>query len=319
MRVAVVDIGTNSTRLLIADVAPGGAVADRYRESIVTRLGEGVDATGRLGDEPMQRVFDVLERYRAAIDEQGATRTIAVLTSAVRDATNGAQFTETVRERFKLAARTIGGDEEAALMFAGATSARPHDGVQTVVVDIGGGSTEFVVGHDGRVAFHVSTQAGVVRQSERHLHDDPPHHDQLEALAAEVRTIIEGAVPADARRDVQLGIAVAGTATQCAAIELALDPYDPAKVHGHVLELATCELLLARLAQMSNDQRREVVGLHPDRAPTIVAGIAMLVETLRAFGLERVDVSEHDILRGAALALASDAHASASDAPPSGS
>ena len=317
MRVAVVDIGTNSTRVLIADVEPGGAVTDRYRQSIVTRLGEGVDATGRLGEAPMQRVFDVLERYRAAIDEHGTTRTTAVLTSAVRDATNGAQFTATVRERFKLDARTIGGDEEAALMFAGATSARPLDGVQTVVVDIGGGSTEFVIGHDGRVAFHVSTQAGVVRQSERHLHDDPPHHDQLEALAAEVRTIIEGAVPADARRDVQLGIAVAGTATQCAAIELALDPYDPAKVHGHVLELATCELLLARLAQMSNDQRREVVGLHPDRAPTIVAGIAMLVETLRAFGLERVDVSEHDILRGAALALASDAHAS--DAPPTGS
>ena len=314
MRVAVVDIGTNSTRVLIADVEPGGAVTERYRESIVTRLGEGVDATGRLGDAPMQRVFEVLERYRAAIDEHGATRTTAVLTSAVRDATNGAQFTETVRDRFRLDARTIGGDEEAELMFAGATSERPHDGVQTVVVDIGGGSTEFVVGHDGRVAFHVSTQAGVVRQSERHLHDDPPHHDQLEALAAEVRTIIEGAVPADARRDVQLGIAVAGTATQCAAIELALDPYDPAKVHGHVLELATCELLLARLAQMSNDQRREVVGLHPDRAPTIVAGIAMLVEALRAFGLERVEVSEHDILRGAALALAGNP---ASEAPPS--
>jgi exopolyphosphatase/guanosine-5'-triphosphate,3'-diphosphate pyrophosphatase len=304
MRVAVVDIGTNSTRLLIAEVDADLSVRQLHRESIVTRLGEGVDASGRLGDAPMQRVFDVLERYRRAIDEHGATRTVAVLTSAVRDADNGAEFTTTVRERYHLDARTIGGDEEASLTFAGATSERTHNGARTVVVDIGGGSTEFIVGRDGEVAFHVSTQAGVVRQSERHLHEDPPPPEQLQALAAEVATIIATAVPQDIRAGVQAGIAVAGTATQCAAIELALDPYDSARVHGHTLELGTCELLLARLAQMDNGQRREVVGLHPDRAPTIVAGIVMLVETLRAFGLERVEVSEHDILRGAALALA---------------
>jgi exopolyphosphatase/guanosine-5'-triphosphate,3'-diphosphate pyrophosphatase len=315
MRVAVVDIGTNSTRLLVAEV-DGGAMRQLHRESIVTRLGEGVDATGRLGDAPVQRVFDVLERYRAAIDEHGATHTVAVLTSAVRDAANGADFMATVRDRYGLDARTIGGDEEAALTFAGATSERTHNGAQTVVIDIGGGSTEFVVGRDGEVAFHVSTQAGVVRQSERHLHDDPPPPEQLQALAQEVKAIIASAVPEEIRAGVQAGIAVAGTATQCASIELALDPYDPARVHGHTLELATCELLLARLAQMDNDQRREVVGLHPDRAPTIVAGIAMLIETLRAFGLERVEVSEHDILRGAALALARTAAAPAAKQTP---
>jgi exopolyphosphatase/guanosine-5'-triphosphate,3'-diphosphate pyrophosphatase len=303
MRVAVVDIGTNSTRLLIADVADG-AVEQLHRESIVTRLGEGVDATGRLGDGPMGRVFDVLERFRGVIDEHPVAATTAVLTSAVRDAANGAEFTTAVRERFGLDARTIDGDEEAALTFAGATSERPHDGIEVVVVDIGGGSTEFVVGHDGEVGFHVSIQAGVVRQSERHLHEDPPPTEGLQQLAAEVQTIIVGAVPTHLRERVQLAIAVAGTATQCAAIELALDPYDPERVHGHTLELATCELLLARLAQMTNDARREVVGLHPDRAPTIVAGIAMLIEAMRAFGLEHVEVSEHDILRGAALALA---------------
>ncbi|MEY2441401.1 MAG: exopolyphosphatase / guanosine-5-triphosphate,3-diphosphate pyrophosphatase [bacterium] len=315
MRVAVVDIGTNSTRLLVAEV-DGRAMRQLHRESIVTRLGEGVDATGRLGDAPVQRVFDVLEHYRAAIDEHGATHTVAVLTSAVRDAANGADFMATVRDRYGLDARTIGGDEEAALTFAGATSERTHNGAQTVVIDIGGGSTEFVVGRDGEVAFHVSTQAGVVRQSERHLHDDPPPPEQLQALAQEVKAIIASAVPEEIRAGVQAGIAVAGTATQCASIELALDPYDPARVHGHTLELATCELLLARLAQMDNDQRREVVGLHPDRAPTIVAGIAMLIETLRAFGLERVEVSEHDILRGAALALARTAAAPAAKQTP---
>jgi exopolyphosphatase/guanosine-5'-triphosphate,3'-diphosphate pyrophosphatase len=304
MRVAVVDIGTNSTRLLVAEVDADLTVRQLHRESIVTRLGEGVDAHGRLGDAPMQRVFHVLERYCEAIDEHGATDTVAVLTSAVRDADNGADFTAIVRDRYRLDARTIGGDEEAALTFDGATSERTHNGSQTLVIDIGGGSTELVVGRDGEVSFHASTQAGVVRQSERHLHDDPPPPTQLQALAAEVAAIIATAVPEAVRAGVQTAIAVAGTATQCAAIELALDPYDPARVHGHTLELATCELLLARLAQMDNDQRREVVGLHPDRAPTIVAGIVMLIETLRAFGLERVEVSEHDILRGVALRMA---------------
>jgi len=304
MRVAVVDIGTNSTRLLIADVAADGTLTQRHRESIVTRLGDRVDATGRLGDEAMQRVFDTLARFRALIDEHGVTRTTAVLTSAVRDADNGAEFTRQVAERTGIEARTIGGDEEAALTFAGATSERAHDGAETVVVDIGGGSTEFVVGRDGEVDFHVSTQAGVVRQTERHLYDDPPPPEGLQALAAEVAAVIDGAVPGDLRDRVQTAIAVAGTATSCAAIELALDPYDPQRVHGHILELGTLELLLARLAQMTEQERREIVGLQPDRAPTIVAGVVMLIEVLRAFGLEQAEVSEHDILRGAALRLA---------------
>ena len=304
MRVAVVDIGTNSTRLLVADVSPGGEVVQLHRESIVTRLGEGVDANGWLGDGPMQRVFVALGRFRRTIDEYGATATTAVLTSAVRDAANGADFTMAVRGGFGLDARTIDGGEEAALTFSGATSERAGDHREVVVVDIGGGSTEFVTGRDGVVGFHVSTQAGVVRQTERHLHDDPPPPDGLQALADEVRQIVADAVPQEIRERVQTGIAVAGTATSCAAIELALDPYDPERVHGHVLQLATCELLLARLALMTNDERRAVVGLHPDRAPTIVAGIAMLVEVLRAFGLEEIEVSEHDILRGAALQLA---------------
>ena len=304
MRVAVVDIGTNSTRLLVADVTPDGALAELHRESIVTRLGEGVDATGRLGEAPMERVFAALTRYRAAIDEHAATRTTAVLTSAVRDAANGDAFTRVVRERFDLDARAIGGDEEAALTYAGATSERPHDGSELVVVDIGGGSTEYVAGRDGAVTFHTSLQLGVVRQTERHLHDDPPAPDQLAALADEAATIIRTEIPPATRDAVRAGIAVAGTATSSAAIDLALDPYDPAKVHGYTLELSTCELLLARLATMDDGERREVVGLHPDRAPTIVAGVAMLIESMRAFGLDAVEVSEHDILRGAALRLA---------------
>ena len=304
MRVAVVDIGTNSTRLLIADVAADGALQELRRESIVTRLGDRTDATGRLRDDAMQRVFDALARFRAHIDAHAVAATTAVLTSAVRDAANGATFTATVRERFGLDARTIDGDEEAALTFAGATSERGRDGRELLVVDIGGGSTEFVIGHDGAVGFHVSTQAGVVRQTERHIHDDPPPADALARLRSEVAGIIADHVPAARRASVSHGIAVAGTATSCAAIELELDPYDPARVHGHTLTRAMVVSILDRLARLTNDERRRVTGLQPDRAPTIVAGVAMLIEVFDAFGLHELEVSEHDILRGAALRLA---------------
>lgn len=304
MRVAVVDIGTNSTRLFIADVACDGALNELHRESIVTRLGDRVDATGRLQDDAIERVFATLRHYRSLIDEHGATATTAVLTSAVRDADNGAQFTAAVRDDLGLDARTIAGDEEAALTFAGATSERADDGEQILVVDIGGGSTEFVVGRDGVVGFHVSTQAGVVRQTERHIHTDPPRQADVEALRSDVAQIVADNVPAAARRDVTRAIAVAGTATSCAAIELELDPYDPKRVHGHTLTRATSAKILERLIPLMNEERRAITGLHPDRAPTIVAGVAMLLEVFDAFGLAELEVSVHDILRGAALELA---------------
>ncbi|HEX2084112.1 MAG TPA: Ppx/GppA phosphatase family protein [Solirubrobacteraceae bacterium] len=304
MRVAVVDIGTNSTRLLIAEVEDGRVTRELTRQSRVTRLGQGVDLTGALADEAMHRVFAVLDDYRAAIDAHAVDRTTAVLTSAVRDATNGARFTETVRTRYGLDAETIPGAEEAALTFLGATSERdPDQPGESVVIDIGGGSTEVVVGRGQDVSFFVSMQVGVVRQTERHVHSDPPEHDELTALAAEVEEIVHTEVPSEVRERVEHAIAVAGTATSAAAIDLALDPYDPDRVHGHRIDVARLEELLARLAQMTNEKRRDVVGLHPDRAPTIVAGVVILLEVLRAFGIDRVEVSEHDILRGAALRL----------------
>lgn len=304
MRVAVVDIGTNSTRLLIAEVGPDGALEELHRESIVTRLGAKVDATGCLQEDAMQRVFATLARHRELIDEHGVNATTAVLTSAVRDAANGPDFTAIVRERYGIDARTIGGDEEAALTFAGATSERSDNGRELLVVDIGGGSTEFVIGRAGEVGFHVSTQAGVVRQTERHVDNDPPRRDEIDSLRREVAQIIRANVPAERRRRVWHAIAVAGTATSCAAIELGLDPYDRALVHGHLLRREICEGILDRLSRLTDDERRTVRGLQPDRAPTIVAGVAMLLEVLDAFGLDAIEVSEHDILRGAALRLA---------------
>ncbi len=301
MRVAVVDVGTNSTRLLVADVRDG-ALIEIERDTMVTRLGQGVDADGRLGDEPIARTLAVVDRYQERIEAVGADAGVAVLTSAVRDADNGADFTAAVAER-GLEARTITGEEEAALTFRGATSERAG-GEELVVIDIGGGSTELVTGHGTDVDFHVSMQAGVVRLGERHLHADPPAPDEVASLVEDFRATLSDQLPDEVARSVQAAIAVAGTPTSAAAIELELDPYDAARVHGHVLELATLEEQLAFLAAMSLEQRREVTGLHPDRAPTIVAGVAMLMECVRAFGLQRVEVSEHDILRGAALARA---------------
>ncbi|HTU79813.1 MAG TPA: Ppx/GppA family phosphatase [Solirubrobacteraceae bacterium] len=307
MRVAVVDIGTNSTRLLIADVDPATAsVTELVRRSHVTRLGHGVDASGSLSEDSMQRVFATLDRYRADIDAKDVGANLAVLTSAVRDAGNGRQFAERVRTRYKLDARVLSGEEEAQLTFLGATAARARDSASepTVVIDIGGGSTEFVVGHGSAAGFHVSLPAGVVRMSERHIHSDPPPPQELQALALDVRTILLEGLPPDERAPVVHGIAVAGTATSAAAIDQELDPYDPARVHGYTLQLGTVELLLARLADMNEAQRRQVVGLDPGRAPTIVAGMILLEQAMRAFELEQIEVSEHDILYGGALRLA---------------
>jgi exopolyphosphatase / guanosine-5'-triphosphate,3'-diphosphate pyrophosphatase len=318
MRIAVADVGTNSTRLLVADVSPAGELTEIERHTEVTRLGEGVDGSGRLSPGAMERVYAALGRYREIADAAGGERRIAVATSAVRDAENGGELAEHVREWIGFELRTIGGDEEARLTFLGATARRapasaaaaPAPGGATdpdphrtaLVIDIGGGSTEFVTGRPGEdPSFHVSTRLGSVRQTERHLAHDPPRHDELEALADEAAEIIGAAIPQQIRSDVGTAIAVAGTPTSLAAIEQELVPYDPERVDGYVLGLASCERILAQLALLPVARRRDVKGLHPDRAPTIVAGVAILVEALRLFGVDSVEVSEADILDGVLL------------------
>jgi exopolyphosphatase/guanosine-5'-triphosphate,3'-diphosphate pyrophosphatase len=293
-RVAAVDIGTNSTRLLIAE-----GTKEIARESIVTRLGEGVDRSGRLGDEAQQRVLDVLAGFKRKIgDATGA----AVMTSAVRDADNGDEFGRRVEEALGFPARILSGDEEAQLTFAGATAQRDDDG-PLLVIDVGGGSTELVIGCRDEVSFHVSTQIGVVRHSERHLHSDPPTTAELTELQDLVRAELEAVVPDD--HQVSQAIAVAGTPTQCAAIDLQLDRYDPARIEGHILTINTLRSQLERLSSLALEERRKTRGLDPARAPVIVAGIAILLEVVRCFGLNRVTASEHDILWGLALSTAS--------------
>jgi exopolyphosphatase/guanosine-5'-triphosphate,3'-diphosphate pyrophosphatase len=269
-------------------------VIEVERRSIVTRLGEGVDASGALGEAPRQRVLAALEEYARAIREYGAERTTAVMTSAVRDASNGEAFARTVRERFGFDARILDGDEEARLTYLGATTGRKPG--RLLVIDIGGGSTELVVGEGDEVVFHVSTQIGVVRHSERHLHSDPPTREELDELTVAVRRDLEQAIPPAEREPVTAAIAVAGTATQSAGIDLGAEGLD---VEGHRLQTERLRDMLGELAAVPLAQRREVPGLDPDRAPTIVAGVVVLTNALDTFGLGEVEVSDRDVLWGA--------------------
>jgi exopolyphosphatase/guanosine-5'-triphosphate,3'-diphosphate pyrophosphatase len=300
----VVDVGTNSARLLVADVT-GGRVTEVARRSTVTRLGRGVDLSGQLSDEAIEATCEAIAEYVAIYREAGADTVRAIATSAVRDASNGSAFVAELRERFALSARVLDGEEEARLTYLGATSEQPPT-EPTLVVDIGGGSTELIVGAGKEIAFHTSLQAGVVRHTERHIASDPPAAVELEGLATDIRGLIEASIDGCPEARASAGIAVAGTPTSLAAIEMELDPYDPKRVHGHVLSLPSIQRMLSRLASTSLAERIAIVGMHTDRAPTIVAGVVILVETMRAFGLERIEVSEHDILYGTAISAASE-------------
>jgi exopolyphosphatase/guanosine-5'-triphosphate,3'-diphosphate pyrophosphatase len=302
MRVAVVDIGTNSTRLLIADVENPG-VYEVERRTTVTNMGRGVDHTGMICTDAVEDVCTVIADYKARYEEMGAERVMAIATSAVRDAVNGEAFIAELRERFDLDARMLTGEQEAHLTYLGATAHRPEAG-PTLVFDIGGGSTELIVGTGREVGFHTSLQAGTIRQSERHLTSDPPDPHQLEDLAADIRNLIDRATATQPDGSPARAIAVAGTPTSLAAIDQGLEPYDPGRVHGYRLGMRRIQRMLSRLSSLPLAERLRVPGLHPGRAPTIVAGTVILVQVMRAFGLQEVEVSELDILHGSALSAA---------------
>ena len=302
VRVAVVDIGTNSTRLLIGDVEENG-VTEVERRTTVTSMGRGVDHTGLICSDAIDDVCTVIADYKARYEEMGAERVTAIATSAVRDAVNGDAFIAELRERFGLDARLLTGEEEASLTYLGATSHRPA-GESTLVFDIGGGSTELIVGSGTRVGFHTSLQAGTIRQSERHLTSDPPDTRELEDLAADIRNQIDRAIAARPHSNPGRAIAVAGTPTSLAAIDQELEPYDPRRVHGYRLGLQRIQRMLSRLSSLPLAERLRVPGLHPGRAPTIVAGTVILVQVMRAFKMNEVEVSELDILHGSALSAA---------------
>jgi exopolyphosphatase / guanosine-5'-triphosphate,3'-diphosphate pyrophosphatase len=300
MRVGAVDLGTNSTRLLVADVADG-RVDEVLRRLKITRLGEGVDERKRLLPVPIARVRNVLTDFRREAEQLGAERTLAIATSAVRDAENGEAFLGEIEWSYGFVTRLLSGDEEAHLTFRGIARGRAIED-ETLVVDIGGGSTELVAGGPDGLRFHDSLDLGCVRLTERFLHSDPPTTEELEACAAAVRALVAERVPEEVRPRTAIG--VAGTITSIAALDLGLDEYDPERVHGHVFSRQSVERQLGRLAELPVTERRRVPSLEPERAPVIVAGAVILREGLDYFGLDGIEASEHDLLDGAALEAA---------------
>jgi exopolyphosphatase/guanosine-5'-triphosphate,3'-diphosphate pyrophosphatase len=288
MRVGVVDLGTNSTRLLVADV-DGTRVDEVARRSEVTRLGEGVDERRKLLPLPVARVRNVLSDYRRELERLGAERVLAVATSAVRDAENGEAFLGEVEWSYGFATRLLSGDEEAALTRRGVANGRGLDDA-TLVLDVGGGSTELIT-----AGSRTSVDVGSVRLTERHLRSDPPAATELEAAAREVRESLPELHAQDA-------VGVAGTVTTLAALELA--GYDPERVHGYRLTREQVERQLERLASLPLAERRELPGLEPKRAPVIVGGALVVREVLDRYGLDGLEVSERDLLHGAALEAA---------------
>jgi exopolyphosphatase/guanosine-5'-triphosphate,3'-diphosphate pyrophosphatase len=295
MRVGAIDLGTNSTRLLVADV-DGGRIEEIGRGLRITRLGEGVDQRRRLLPVPVARVRNVLAEFRRELARLGAERTLAVATSAVRDAENGEAFLAEVEWSYGFPTRLLSGDEEARLTYRGVTAGRTLE-PGTLVVDIGGGSTELILADR-----HASLDIGCVRMTERFGED-------AGAIGAYVRSVTPDL-------DVRSAVGVAGTVTSLAALDLGLAAYDPERVHGHVLSADAVDEQLVRLAELPLEERRRLPGLEPMRAPVIVAGAAILRELLHRYGLDRIDASEHDLLHGIALAAAELPEPAEGNAPP---
>jgi exopolyphosphatase/guanosine-5'-triphosphate,3'-diphosphate pyrophosphatase len=294
--VAAIDCGTNSVKLLIGDLP-----AVSVRESRMVRLGQGVDATGALADEALARTFSAVDEYAALIRAHGVSRVRFCATSATRDARNAAVFTDGVRERLGVAPEVLSGPEEAALVFAGATRTL-HDQLEVpvLVVDIGGGSTELVLGDD-EPECGISIDVGAVRLHERHLHDDPPTSAQVVACLADVdRHLDAGPVPlADARTVV----GTSGTIKTLAAGLLHLPEYDRDAIDGAHLDTADTLDYVDRLVAMTVAERRALPFMHPGRADVIAAGALIWSRILSRAGVDRYLVSEADILYGIAWSL----------------
>ncbi|HEX5741475.1 MAG TPA: Ppx/GppA phosphatase family protein [Pilimelia sp.] len=299
-RVAAVDCGTNSIRLLIADLHAGGATT-LVREMEIVRLGAGVDRTGRLAPEALARTRAALSRYATLIREHGCARVRMCATSATRDADNADAFRALVVAELGVPPEVISGAEEAALSFAGAVRGL-SGGAPYLVVDIGGGSTEFVSGSDA-VDSALSVDVGCVRMTERHLHDDPPTAAQVAAAVADITAGVDRALAVVPGRDAATFVGLAGSVTTVAALALGLPAYDPARIHHAVVSYDDVASVTADLLARSVARRRELPVMHPGRADVIAAGALVLRTAMERSGHTSVTVSEHDILDGIAYSL----------------
>ncbi|MER5770335.1 Ppx/GppA phosphatase family protein [Streptomyces sp. NPDC001985] len=302
-RVAAIDCGTNSIRLLIADADPAtGSLVDLDRRMTIVRLGQGVDRTGRLAPEALERTFAACREYAAAIKEHGAETVRFVATSASRDAENRDEFVGGVLEILGVEPEVISGDQEAEFSFTGATKELPGE-EERLVVDIGGGSTEFVIGR-GRVEAARSVDIGCVRLTERHIRSDPPTAAELAAVRADAETALDLAsetVPLTGARTL---VGLAGTVTTIAGIALGLEEYDSGAIHHARVPHARVAEITRTLAESTHAERAAIPVMHPGRVDVIVAGAIVLLSIMERTGATEVVVSEHDILDGIAWSIA---------------
>ena len=304
IRVAAIDCGTNSIRLLIADVNPeSGNVLDIDRRMEIVRLGQGMDSTGEFAVDALERTFAACDSYASVIASHNVDRVRFVATSASRDARNRDVFIAGVTSRLGVEPDVISGDEEARLSFAGATNGLVGAAAPYLVVDIGGGSTEFVLGVTTPQAAR-SVNIGCVRMTERHFRNDPPSQSEIDAAIADIDVAIGLAGETVSLGEAKTLVGLAGSVTTVAAIALDLTEYDPERIHGVRLSADTIDAVSDRLLGMSREQRSEIQVMHPGRVDVINAGVLVLRRILHLTGLPEVLVSEHDILDGIALALA---------------
>jgi len=302
-RVAAIDQGTNSIRLLVAEppANAGGDPTELARDMVITRLGQGVDRTHRIDPEALRRTVDVLGRFSSRARALHVERIRVAATSAVRDAENRDGFTASVRDLAGAELEVISGEDEAGLSYLGATHGLDPAEVSPpyLVLDIGGGSTEVVVGAEpGRAERAISVQVGSVRLTERFIHHDPPAPDELSQLAASVEEVLDDAERRVPIREARTLIAVAGTATTLQAIALNLDRYDPEAIHRTWLPFGRAERVLADLARMTTPERAALAVMAPGRGDVIIAGAVILITVMRRFAFDRALVSETDILDG---------------------
>ncbi|MEU6879245.1 Ppx/GppA phosphatase family protein [Streptomyces sp. NPDC046712] len=302
-RVAGIDCGTNSIRLLVADVHPEtGELIELDRRMTIVRLGQGVDKTGRLAPEALERTFAACREYAAVIKELGAEKLRFVATSASRDAENRDEFVAGVLDILGVEPEVISGDQEAEFSFTGATM-ELHGTEKYLVVDIGGGSTEFVVGNK-HVEAARSVDIGCVRLTERHVRTDPPAAAEVEAIVTDIRAALDLAerhVPI-AEADTLVGLA--GSVTTVAAIALGLEEYDSERIHRSRISFDQVAEVVGRLLVSTHDERAAIPVMHPGRVDVITAGALVLLEIMERTGAREVVVSEHDILDGIALSVA---------------
>ncbi|MER7519041.1 Ppx/GppA phosphatase family protein [Streptomyces sp. NPDC126499] len=302
-RVAAIDCGTNSIRLLVADVHPAtGELIELDRRMTIVRLGQGVDRTGRLAPEALERTFAACREYAEVVKELGAERIRFVATSASRDAENRADFVNGVVEILGVEPEVITGDQEAAFSFTGATAELRGDD-RYLVVDIGGGSTEFVVGNT-HVEAARSVDIGCVRLTERHVRSDPPAAAEIEAIVTDVRAALDLAAETVPIGEADTLVGLAGSVTTVAAMALGLDAYDSERIHRSRISFDQVAEVVGRLLVSTHDERAAIPVLHPGRVDVIIAGALVLLEVMERTGAAEVVVSEHDILDGIALSLA---------------